>query len=181
MGRVHLLALAVSMTALAGCSDATGSVRGGEPLTIDPCQDHTGSTWTDLYACYFGPAGRASCGGVGGCHGSPADYGSTYGFICGATQESCYKGFTGYLKDAFTGDSGTPAKSAQLTAGNLRVVVNGQLVPGTGAMPCNIQFESDGGLDGLNACRVGLGDMYNFSSDDMARIQAWIDEGALNN
>src|SRR5580700_6747273 len=87
--------LILASTSSSGC-DATGSAQGGEALIPDPCAaTHGGHTWTDLYTCYFGPTGKASCSAKAGCHvianSTPA---SISAFICGASKEDCWFGMT---------------------------------------------------------------------------------------
>src|SRR5580658_5585750 len=54
----------------------------------------TGSTWTELYADYFGGHGRASCAGNGMCHGSVSQLGYMYeGYLCPPDDATaCYMG-----------------------------------------------------------------------------------------
>ncbi len=96
-----LLAALVGGSLLAGLStvtacDATGSTSGGEALLGDPCTSATlGHRWQDLYGCYFGPSGKASCTAQGFCHGASQQTGAlSSGFVCGATRESCWQGIT---------------------------------------------------------------------------------------
>jgi hypothetical protein len=181
-----LLALApiALLAALAtGCSEATGSLKGGELLVVDPesnaaCAADAGATWPNLYACYFGPNGQATCAGQNACHGSFDDPGGSLGFVCGDTPDSCYKGFTTYpwrqrTNDAgdlvvVTGDAGAVA-SAKAVELNLRG-------PGlAGQMPCDLTLAG-----GIPTCDT-QGRAYGFSSADIARINAWIDAGAPPN
>jgi hypothetical protein len=80
-------AVLVAPAMLAACGDeasppwgsqATGSIQGGESLaapTVDCKQTGTAcSTWTYLYACYFGT--------------------SASGFVCGSTKNDCWQGMT---------------------------------------------------------------------------------------
>jgi hypothetical protein len=87
---------------ISGCSDATGAVHGGDMLLADaapdPCvADDAGDTWSYLYACYFGPGGKATCGGLSECHSSSTDPGVVLQpyyppFHC-ASKDDCYQGF----------------------------------------------------------------------------------------
>jgi hypothetical protein len=87
--------------ALVGC-DASGSTQGGTLLaeTGSCSAGNLSPTWTNLYECYFGPSGKASCAGQGICHVTPnvtnassldLATGSTY-WVCGGTRESCWQG-----------------------------------------------------------------------------------------
>jgi hypothetical protein len=115
----------------------------------------TGSTWTELYADYFGGHGRAACAGNGGCHGSGSQPGGAItGYVCppdgDAGKDSCYTTLTSYLQ----GNGGLPS----FVTGVLRSVA----CPGC-AMP-------------LVPTQI-----YTFSQTDVDRISAWIDAGAPNN
>lgn len=165
--RLRLALLASLLPVLAAC-DATGVERGGDPLVVDPCDaTNGGHTWQDLYICYFGPTGKAGCAGTAQCHGDPSQAGAITPpgfFVCGATRESCWYGMThancpdaalpGTCRAAVTG---TDATSTVLW-GRLR----GASGPGAHNMP-----NSSGA--------------YTFTSDDLARISAWIQEGAQDN
>jgi hypothetical protein len=96
LGALAALLLAGALAgAGAGC-DASGSVQGGQSLLPDPCAATDGGhTWSDLYICYFGPQGKASCTAQGSCHGNASQTGaSTSGFVCGASKEACWRGMT---------------------------------------------------------------------------------------
>jgi hypothetical protein len=86
-----------------GCSDATPVVSGDDPVLVDQCQPggtNGGHRWQDLYACYFGPSGQASCAARSGCHGAsidggPGDLGSkASSFVCGPSVDACWQGMT---------------------------------------------------------------------------------------
>jgi hypothetical protein len=102
--------LSLGLLFLLGC-DASGSVSGGELLIVDPCSSPSlGHTWTDLYTCYFGPSGKASCTAQGICHGAAGQTGAlTSGYICGTTKDSCWSGMTQGLPGC---DAGTAADAA---------------------------------------------------------------------
>jgi hypothetical protein len=163
------------------CSDATGSLVGGDPIdtgaptTTTPSGDgggpttnvtsadcmpdggHAGSTWTDLYACYFGPNAPDSCAGTGtNCHATSASAGGSFSWVCGATQASCYTGMTSYAP------LDPRAGMANPTMNHLYTVLCGS-PSGSGLMPL-------GCLSGT----VML-------SDDFTRIEQWIAAGAPNN
>jgi hypothetical protein len=56
----------------------------------------SGATWSDLYADFFGPSGRAGCAGPGNaCHGSEDAEGSVRsGFVC-ADEAGCVESMLG--------------------------------------------------------------------------------------
>jgi hypothetical protein len=168
----------VPMTSSTTCTDAgepgatcvaAGSCCGIQPPATEICffdgmssgvcqtepEAGTGSTWTELYADYFGGHGRAACAGNGGCHGSASQTGSVVtGYVCppdgDAGKDSCYTTLTSYLQ----GIGGLP----MFVTGVLRSVA----CPGC-AMP-------------LVPTQI-----YTFSQTDVDRISAWIDAGAPNN
>jgi hypothetical protein len=122
-----------------------------------------GTRWQDLYATYFGPTGRANCSQArGACHTSESDLGfATSGFVCGATRDSCWQGMTQGL------DAGYPVlvpagATDPATTPLWEALYKG--APSGGAMNNNMPQT-------LN---------YTFSASDLARISAWIRNGALN-
>jgi hypothetical protein len=154
----------VLVAALCGCSDATGTVQGGEALLVDPCAGTGGAaphTWSALYACYFGPTGKASCSAQGICHGSATQTGSQIsGFVCGTSSQECWQGMT---QGMCSGGAVPPCPIVQSGQDPTRtgLYMNLRKSDGTGNMPLNSGF--------------------TFTADDMARISAWIQEGAQNN
>jgi hypothetical protein len=167
-----VLALAATAALLAGCSDATGELRGGQSLYVDPCPQDAGHTWTDLYGCYFGPSGKASCSALSECHGSKSNMlGNGGGFIVlGHTKESAYEGFTRY---AVPPDAGPmPVQGATNVVMFLRTSAGG-------FMPCNGSV-----IAGTFTCNIDStipGNAYTFTPADMDRINTWINEGAQDN
>jgi hypothetical protein len=158
-----------SAAVVSGCSDATGSLRGGTLLLVDQpnpsCAIDAGSTWTALYACYFGTSGVANCSTLTQCHSTAQAPGGAEGFVCGSTQDACYQGFTHYL--ATVGIDAGPAENASAVVMALRTAGSG------GTMPCASV------VNGL--CNSSASNAYSFTADDVARINAWIDAGAPNN
>jgi hypothetical protein len=181
--RVYM-ALPLLMTPLlSACGDATGLLVGGDPLTtMTPSEAgtaptgeggiatnqtnpdcipggngaHPGNTWSDLYACYFGPSGTDSCAGTGNsCHGNPAAMGGSF-WNCGMTSDSCYQGMTGYPALMIMSSQSSP------TMAHLYNVVCS--VTGQGYMPLGCSVPSE-----------------TLESGDLARIAAWIGAGASEN
>jgi hypothetical protein len=145
--------------ALFGCVSATETVTGETPLLVDPCQGggaNAGNRWQDLYACYFGPSGQASCGSRNGCHGAPDQLGArASNFVCGPTAEACWNGVTAaFIPKGGLTDAGITAKETVLY-GTLRKS------DGTGLMPLN--------------------STYVFQPADLVRIADWIEQGAQYN
>jgi hypothetical protein len=103
---LHVAPVAI-VPLLGACSSATGSPSGGTdvfdagPAAAPdtgpaPTPDAGGGiTWTDLYRDFFGNAAPGpGCKGTGGqCHGG-VDQGGGGVWVCGDTQESCWKGLT---------------------------------------------------------------------------------------
>jgi hypothetical protein len=156
--------LVVAAVAIGACSNAPNGVTGGGDVfdatpPIAPathCADGTGVTWTDLYRDCFGP-GYADCGGTGGCHRSSQDTGTSFsGFLCGTSKESCYEGMVGI--DSLVTPSGTQEPEKTRLYAALRKAP--PLTSPERAMPNNTGFA--------------------FSAGDLARISAWIKNGAKN-
>jgi hypothetical protein len=178
MRRLALACLAPTALVLAsGCTDATGSVRGGDQLlVVQQCTP----TWTALYANYFGPAGQASCGpgNQANCHGSEDQPGAQLsGFVCGTSQDACWRGMTqGIPLDGGSSLAGLYPPLLPPDAGDLGQT---QLLMGlhktassTGRnnMPCGNPTVCDPGQA-----------TYTFTSDDVTCISTWAQQGALNN
>lgn len=164
--------------ALVACSDATGGVQGGQPLAIDPCQaslaSGSGHRWQDLYACYFGPTGKASCASQGICHGAPDQLGAQFSsFVCGPSKDACWQGMT--AAGSIVPAGGTKDGTETILYGSLRKQ------DGSGLMPCSpvITPLPDGGAN--TTCGGSAAGNYVFTPDDLARIVAWIQEGAQDN
>jgi hypothetical protein len=157
--------LALSM----GCDGATGSVKGGEPVLCPP--SNAGSTWTDLYADYFGPCGRAGCSGQSECHLDASSAGVPLsGFVCGATQQSCWEGVAlGIPPDA--GGVFPPI----VTGGELLSALHKSQPTGQDLddMPC--------GEAAISAACPPASSPYAFTPSDLARISSWIQQGAQDN
>ena len=156
----------LAAAALSGCSSATPTVQGDQLLSVDPCASG-GSTWTELYGCYFGPTGKASCSGLGWCHGSPSFQGGG-AFLCGTSKDECYTAFTTF---------------------GAQSVVHGWLRPedpSTCSLPCDMPCNpyppyvpATGTLTGCDPEDGGA--MYTFTPEDFARLDDWLGKGAPNN
>ncbi len=167
--------LAVLVTAAVGCSDASGVVRGADPLlatsaaadTGAPDMCASGSTWTTLYSCFFGPMGKASCATQAGCHGIATDMGAqASGFVCGASSHDCYIGMT-----VGSCDNAIPPCPI--------VPPGGATNPKTTGLYKNLHTMSGGTMPKMTP--TGSMAAYTFSADEMQRIGAWITGGAPEN
>jgi hypothetical protein len=169
---IALLLSVALLLLLLGCDGATGSIQGGQSLSSD-----TGSTWTDLYADYFGPGGSGSCSGQSYCHDTAAATGAmTSGFVCGPTQESCWEGMVfGIPADAGGGIFPPLASSegAQLFSALHKTTSSGQDLDN---MPCGAAPQ--GAEPPL--C-LSTNAAYAFTPADLARITSWIQQGAQDN
>jgi hypothetical protein len=117
-----------------------------------PSGAHGGHRWQDLYACYFGPTGSVSCGGTTGCHSKMTDTGSQAShFVCDPTPMGCWQSLTTALIP--------PSAASNPTMSPLYTVLC--KTDGSGIMP--------------RFCPVRL------MTGDMARIAAWLQEGAPDN
>jgi hypothetical protein len=166
--------------ATAACS-ATGNIQGGQyilpvidagvvetsvavaDLTLPAnCGDggtNSGIRWQDLYACYFGPSGVASCAGTAGnCHGEATGVGAEIsGFNCPVGDSTgCLMGMEGYGLFAAGQDPQTTTLFSVLRQNS------SDTCPGNTCMP----------LEPMDLV---------FGPDDMARIGSWIGSGVLNN
>jgi hypothetical protein len=166
-----------------GCAQASGDVSGGEPIydssvPTSPNGEDTGAsstdtgstgtseggpmeaaaptTWTELYASYFGPSGVASCAGNGTCHGDMSQLGyMSSGFLCPNDQTQCYSGFVG--------------PSA------------GLLVP-PGAFDGMYIYKVLRKTVGTNlGTPMPKSPPYAFTPADLDKLQSWITAGAMNN
>jgi hypothetical protein len=180
LGRTALAALAafaLAGVAPTGCTNATGGVSGGDPLVADPCAGQTTHTWTDLYACYFGPMGKASCSAQSFCHGTAgADGTAQSGFLCGGSQEACWKGMT--AAGSIVPSQGSMKPTQTLLYGSLRKALGGSV---TGTMPCNPETTHDPDGGSTITCSADQGSTFAFTQSDLDRITAWIEEGAQDN
>jgi hypothetical protein len=158
---------------IAACADATGEIQGGELLSdggsaapVD-VPDVGTVTWTDLYDSYFGPTAPSSCTAVtNGCHMSLGDLGAQgSGYVCGATKDSCWTGMTSSAIPA----SFSPAVPMGGSTSPMATILYKSL------HPIGVQT---GGQMPLSAADGGDG--YEFTPLDLARIAAWIDQGAAN-
>ena len=146
-----LLAIALAVD----CGDANPTVQGGDPIYVDPvmvaCSNggpHSGNRWQDLFYCYFGPMGAASCGGQGSaCHGTPDGLGvaASGGLVCPPVSD--------------------PTPCWQKIHGT---------IGGSGLYVTVCKFDHSSGT-------MPKGCTYLFQESDLARIQAWIQQGAPNN
>ncbi len=167
---------------LLACSDAPSSVQGGEyiyeggppsmvsaddgggdaietpDVMLPPgCQAggaSAGSTWTDLYTCYFGPMGVASCTAFSVCHVTNGVGGGIW--LCGTDQATCYSG----IKTQISGNNA------------MQTFLYGALHK---ANP------GSGDINNMPATQDLSGTSYTFTTDDLMRISSWIQGGAPNN
>lgn len=162
------------------CSDATGFIQGGGYILpfIDAgaasssaglpaaCVDggaNSGNAWSDLYACYFGSSGIATCanGATGGCHGGATEFGAVAsgGFFCpiGTDPTPCYQS----LVSTIVPDGGAPDAASTTLYGALR--------------------KTGGTCDSQYVCMPLSPATLIFQQSDLDRISAWIQAGAPNN
>ena len=171
-----------------GCDDATGFVQGGEALTSEAgCTP----TWTGLYATYFGPSGQASCTAQSSCHGAASQSGAqTSGFVCGATKESCWEGMTRGINPVDAGGVFCPIVCVEADAGGAGCPQNSTFAcptdPTQQSLYTDLHKAKASGLNNM-PCGGNLiecpasGSTYTFTSDDLACISTWIQQGAQDN
>jgi hypothetical protein len=144
---------------LAACGNASSSANGGQdlfdasPALAPPATNEgTGITWTDLYRDFFGKAAPGpGCKGNGNCHGA-SDQGGGGVWVCGDTQDSCWKGLTTASPPLI--DTKDPPSSVLMSVA-LRTKQGG-----------NMPIAPAG---------------YVFSDAAIKRIQDWMAAGAQNN
>lgn len=183
MRRPALATFAPMVLALAcGCTDATGTERGGEALT-GSSQINCDPTWTSLYANYFGPLGQASCSPStqSTCHGDPSQSGAqTSGFVCGSSKDACWQGMTaGVALDAGglfcpivclgTCPQNSQACPTDPTQQTLWTSIHGTGGTGLHNMPCGDP----------TICHAANA-TYTFTDTDLACISQWVQQGAQN-
>ena len=166
----------VALTLTGGCAEATGSVQGGQPLhATDDGGGEGGSdtTWTALYADYFGPNGTAGCSAMDTCHQTASQTGAmTSGFVCGSTKDACFDGLTkgipadegGFFPPIAPPDAGNPAQTQLIAA------LHKASASGLNNMPCGNPPD----------CPAASA-TYMFTADDIARITTWMQQGAQDN
>ena len=174
--RMPLRVIAILAAAgVGGCAVATGEIRGGELLsdagsgsttTTNDLPDVGTVTWTGLYDSYFAPTAQASCTAIAGeCHGSVTELGAIgSGYVCGATKDSCWAGITSSALPRFPAPVPVGGSTSPTTT-TLYKALHPVGVNNAGQMPLS---SADGGVG------------YQFTRLDLARIAAWIDQGAAN-
>jgi len=173
---MRCLTLFIATLTATACADAEGTIQGGERLVVDPCDATDGGhRWSDLYTCFFGPTGRASCTAQGFCHGAMEQTGATVSnYVCGANKFDCWQGIQAI---AIPIDN-SPTHSVLYAA--LRKSADTTKSSAANNMPCNpltLQLP-DGGTRAGCQPYPNTGRAYTFSQDDLSRITAWIGEGA---
>lgn len=167
MTRRALLAF-FALASGAACAQASGDVKGGDALFDASAPKVTTSsegdagpdpTWNGLYRDFFGPSGKASCAGDGTCHGDASQPGAqASAWICNQDKDACYKsirGDSGLVTDADVTNT-DPTKLPFLLD-----IIRKDQPAGQNRMPKRPTTIS-------------------FSIDDVARIKAWIKNGAKN-
>jgi len=118
-----------------------------------------GNTWASLYADFFGPTGKAACGG-GACHGPGGAY--TAYWTCGASAQGCLQGM--------------------IAGGTLGPIVpDGGATDPTTTRLHNALCKTGCAPAALMSCEMPFGCTYTFTSGDLQRIDTWITQGAQNN
>ena len=207
--RNRCLAL-LALLIVAGCTDATGSASGGQPLIATEAGGPP--TWTAIYKDYFGPSGQASCSALTTCHISCTTAAGTLGgFVC-TSKEACWLGMTGANQlptDAGVdgaADAGAPSASGFCNSPGVGPVVSSGLLPTQ--MPLYLALHqpssstdntlcSDSHKTITYSCNMPCGDpsppdnstlgchqqaaTYTFTQDDLSRISTWIQQGAQYN
>jgi hypothetical protein len=187
------IGLALVAVGFCACSDATGSLQGGQqkPLPTDIGSSGTGSsgassgssggssgtappaaTWTNLYALYFGNSATGGCGSTKViCHQAAGDSGATVALVNASGQMGPASGFV----------CGTTASScyAGMMAATPPLVLASDAANPTMALLYRALFT--GGVAGATSDNMPETQLYAFTPSDLALIAQWIKNGALNN
>jgi hypothetical protein len=121
----------------------------------------TATTWTALYADYFGGTGRAACSGDGQCHGAATQAGvsPSGGYVCPPDdKDGCYTSLTSQTAALIS-----PGLSFQNDA-LYQYLRKPTSLAGTT----------------LNNMPKTPTEVYTFSAKDLDRIAAWVAAGAKN-
>jgi hypothetical protein len=184
----HRIDLALVSLCLCACSNASGSLQGGQQLALPAISESgtgsggTGSggsgsaapeggsaaTWSNIYAQYIAPMSTGGCGFTpGACHQAAMDSGATLmpksGFVCGTSKQSCYMGMlnaTPPLVSTGTAFAADPTKAPLYMA---------------------LWQGDDAGSPTVFADNMPLTMNYSFGASDLALIAQWIKDGAPNN
>jgi hypothetical protein len=156
------------------CSNATDEVVGGEPLPVIAnmakcsAKGPACSTWSYLYDCYFGPVGIAGCSAQSQCHTSASGTGAQlgYGFVCGATAETCWQGMTG-----MSGGLPLASNAADPTMSLLYTALHKSTVAKITALSNNMPL-----MNPMNTTVPA----FTFQPADLDCITGWIAAGAKN-
>ena len=178
---VRLALCSIAVLAAVACIDV--EVTGGEALPVIadmPDCTATGpacSTWTYLYACYFGPSSPhgGGCSAQTLCHATPESYGAgETNYVCGPSAHSCYQGVSG--TNGMPGaavlvhlvDGGAASDLSLQAALHIR---NSTAPAGTLLNGNNMPLQS---LDTQASA-------YLFTQPDLACINGWVKAGAPEN
>ena len=171
-------ALAVALAAGA-CSSAGGDVSGGTArfdstaaapscAITEPDLTAAGdTTWRGIYRDYFGCRSKSSCAGSGACHDTATSPGTRQSnFICASVDE-CYKTLT-------------TSKSPDKRFPNALVEPKDVASPEAAYLFSVITFRTRDGTLVPNRGMPQLPRDFAYTPDDIARMQAWIRNGAKN-
>jgi hypothetical protein len=176
---VRLAYCLLAALAVVACTNATGHVEGGDLLIADPCAPGAAATWTNLYTCYWGPTGAASCTAQTSCHGGSQELGSTTtGFVC-ADKDSCWSSMTQM------GTGGLPPILCLSTAGCTSGVTSYEDTQLWGGLhqagsPPTLDNMPCGNPLAVPSCTPAEA-KYTFSTYDLDQISTWIQGGAQDN
>jgi hypothetical protein len=188
----HRTELFLALFGLYACSDATGSLQGGQQMTLPPVSSSgTGSTgatsgsggasgsagsgamtpsatWTYLYAEYFGNPNMGGCGSVPMiCHQLAKDTGAMLPLG------------TGLMPSGFVCGDSAASCYAGLMAATPKLVSASDAANPTMARLYLALYQ--GGMPGMTSNNMPETLGYTFMEADLALISMWIQNGALNN
>jgi hypothetical protein len=153
------LCLVLLATACGGAIDENAQ-RGGAQATPGQgdggaTDGEGGTTWSALYRDFFGPAATSSCAGNATCHDSASAPGATgsHGYVC-ADQKGC--------------------RSSMLSEDAALVQPSDATAPEKSTLIQVLRRQTSDGVVGSMPKRSS----FTFTSEQIARIETWIRNGA---
>ncbi len=176
-------ALAVALVSVASCSSASGEVEGGGarvgydasspaqlvvPVTEPTFSDAPPTSWRGLYRDFFGRRALSSCAGRTSCHADIGGNGAKGSHYVCADKDTCW-------------DTMRHAIDANPKQSTVPLVADSDI-----AAPANAYLFTVIRLikpDGTKSEGLGMPQVptdFYFKAADIARMQTWIRNGALN-
>jgi hypothetical protein len=178
-------ALALALVSVASCTSASGDVEGGGarpgydassppqlevPITEPTFQDAPPTSWRGLYRDFFGRRALSSCAGRTSCHADATGLGAKgSNFIC-ADRDSCWD----TMRRAI--DHTVPKQLSTVPL----VADSDVTAPENAYLFTVIRLIDSKGVKHENFGMPKVPTDFVFKQDQIARMQTWIRNGALN-